>query len=135
LTFLTPYFKVISSKVSAQNRQVLQIFQKAVAEKRSAASAIRELKEKGLTYRRTHMLEDFRRMQHIAKVKPGNIEGQQRALDFFDKVVEPYRKQHKLTYDKAILEVRKYLEGQVETIQKARQIEGYLDDYGFGETP
>lgn len=128
-------FKVYSSSVSTSAERVFSVFQSAIKAGGSSSSAINVLKGEGISYRRINMLEDFRRAGAVSRVKEGNIEGQMKALDYFNKVVEPFRKEHSLSNKGAWDAVHKWQKAQYETLEEAQQLEDANIKYGFGDTP
>ena len=122
-------------KVSSSAERVVSIFRDTINEGGSAASAIKTLKSEGISYRRINMLEDFRRAGAIAHVKPGNIEGEKRALDYFNHVVEPFRKAEKLTGKEAYEHIHEWQKAEYDTYEEAEQAEEEASRYGFEDSP
>ena len=60
----------------------------------------REMIRRGLSYRRQDMLRDWRMAQSIEHAK--TIDARMKARAWFEDVIEPLRKERKITYDKAI---------------------------------
>lgn len=132
---LNAMFKVATSTASSASARVVSIFESAVSEGKSASAAIKQLQAEGLSYRRTNMLADYRRAQHVSRVKIGNVEGELKAHQYFDRVVEPFRKQEGLTYKQALDRIHKWEKGQYETTEQAIELEDYANRYGFSTTP
>lgn len=128
-------FKVYSSSVSTSAERVLSIFQSTIKARGSSTRAIKILKDEGISYRRINMLEDFRRMGAISRVREGNIEGQMKALDYFNKVVEPYRVENRLTNKQAWSDIHRWKEDQEKIVEEAERLEAAGIKYGFGDTP
>ena len=128
-------FKVYSSSVSTSAERVFSVFQGTIKAGGSSSTAIKILKGEGISYRRINMLEDFRRAGAVSRVKEGNIEGQMKALDYFNKVVEPFRKEHGLSNKNAWEAVHKWQKAQYETVEEAQKLEDASIKYGFGDTP
>lgn len=128
-------FKVYSSSMSTSANRVISVFKTAITEGASSTAAIKILKNEGISYRRINMLEDFRRAGALTNVKIGNIQGEMKALDYFNKVVEPYRRENGLTNKQAWEAVHKWEQGQYATVEEAERLEGAAIDYGFGDTP
>lgn len=128
-------FKVYSSSVSISADRVFEVFRTTIEAKGSSSAAINILKGEGISYRRINMLEDFRRAGAITRVKDGNIKGQMKALDYFNKVVEPFRKENGLTNKGAWEQVHAWEDAQYKTVEEAQKIEGAAIKYGFGDTP
>lgn len=134
MSFLTS-FKVYSSSVSTSANRVISVFRSAIVEGKSSTSAINILKGEGISYRRVNMLEDFRRAGSLTNVKVGNIQGEMKALDYFNKVVEPFRKENGLTNKEAWQAVHKWEQAQYTTVEEAERLEGAAIKYGFGDSP
>jgi len=128
-------FKVYSSSVSTSAERVLSVFKGASIEGRSAASAIKTLKAEGISYRRINMLEDFRRAGAVTTVRAGNIRGEMRALDYFNKVVEPFRKGEGISGKQAYEKIHQWEKAQYETYEDAVESEDAASRYGFADTP
>lgn len=128
-------FKVYSSSMSTSADRVISVFKTAIIEGGNSTSAIKILKAEGISYRRINMLEDFRRAGALTNVKIGNIQGEMKALDYFNKVVEPYRRENGLTNKQAWEAVHKWETGQYATVEEAERLEGANIKYGFGDTP
>lgn len=134
MSFLTS-FKVYSSSVSTSAERVLSVFQNTIAARGSSSSAIKILKGEGISYRRINMLEDFRRAGAISRVAEGNIQGQMKALDYFNKVVEPYRKENGLTSKQAWSDIHRWKDDQEQVVEEAERLADAGIKYGFGNTP
>ena len=128
-------FKVYSSSVSTSAERVLSLFKSTIHEGGSAASAIRVLKAEGISYRRINMLEDFRRAGAIQGVRAGNITGEMRALDYFNDVVEPFRKSEGLSGKQAYDKIHTWERAQYDTWEEAEQAEEEASRYGFRDSP
>lgn len=111
------------------------MFQSTIKAGGSSPNAIKILKGEGISYRYQNMLEDFRRAGAISRVKDGNIEGQMKALDYFNKVVEPYRKENGLTSKQAWSDIHRWKEDQEQVVEEAERLADAGIKYGFGDTP
>lgn len=128
-------FKVYSSSVSTSAERVFTVFDTAIRAKQSSTAAIKILKGEGISYRRQDMLEDFRRAGSLTRVGEGNIQGQMKALDYFNKVVEPYRAENKLTSKEAWKDIHDWQLRQYKTTEEAERLEGLNIEYHFDKTP
>lgn len=134
MSFLTS-FKVYKSSVSTSADRVVSVFKSAIDAGKSSSYAINVLKGEGISYRRINMLEDFRRAGSLTRVKTGNIQGQMKALDYFNKVVEPFRKENGLTNKQAWEAVHKWEQAQYTTVEEAKRIEGAAIEFNFDHSP
>lgn len=128
-------FKMYSSSVATSSERVLSVFKDSIHAGKSSTYAIDILKSEGISYRRINMLEDFRRAGSLQNVKIGNIKGEMKALDYFNKVVEPFRKENGLTNKKAWEQIHSWENAQYKTVEEAEKLEGNAIKYGFGDTP
>lgn len=128
-------FKVYSSSVSISAERVFDVFKTTIDAGGSSSAAIKILKGEGISYRRINMLEDFRRTGAITRVKDGNIKGEMRALDYFNKVVEPFRKAEGLSNKKAWEEIHRWENAQEMITEEAIKLVDTGIKYGFADTP
>lgn len=59
------------------------------------------LREQGLSYRVQNMNYDIRVGSAVYKIDPENVEGRERALDFYESKIEAYRQEYGLTASQA----------------------------------
>lgn len=128
-------FKVYSSSVSTSAEQILSIFKTSLHQGESASKAISRLKAGGYSYRRQDMLEDYRRAGAVQSVRAGNIPGEMRALEYFNSVVEPFRKSEGLTGTKAYEKIHVWERGEYLTLEEAEEAEEEASRYGFKDSP
>lgn len=128
-------FKIYLSSQAISADRVIDVFRQYSKDGKSASSAISILKGEGISYRRINMLEDFRRAGSLINVRPGNIRGEMKALDYFNRVIEPYRKQNNLSNKQAWKDVHAWEKAQYSTVEEAKKLEGANIKYGFGDTP
>jgi len=129
------YFKAFTSRVGQHTPKIINTFKTAWDEGKSSTWAIKELKDLGITYRRTNMLEDFRRAGALTRVKAGNLEGEVKAMNYFNKVVEPFRKDHNMTNREAWDAIHTWEKDQYETAEEAELLAKAGSQYNFGDTP
>lgn len=129
------FFAVASSKVASQAPQVVKVFSQAWTEGKSSTWAINQLKGMGLSYKRTNMLQDFRRAGSISRVAEGNAQGLLKAHQYFENIMEPFRKSEGLTMKQAYDQLHKWEKAQYATEEEARRIEEAGSKYNFEYTP
>ena len=85
------------------------------------------LRSQGLGYRKTELLNDYRKFQ---AVDPGKTpEAQARAETWYEKVYEPLRKERKWTAKQTSEFLRMITKGTQETIEQAEAIGEYAELY------
>lgn len=129
------FFKVFSSSIMPKAPQVVDILLSGWKTGQSSSAIEKILKSQGLSYRRQNFLEDWRRAGHIAKINQGNTEKVERALNYFNNVIEPYRKQEGLTYEKALADLHKWEKNREKLIEEADKLAQQAIQYGFDTSP
>jgi len=129
------FFRVATSSVAARSTQVIDVFKAAWDAGKPAATAIKELKDQGISYRRQNMLDDYRRAGALTRVKEGNLQGIVKANKYYDTVFEPFRKANNLTAQKAWDQIHAWENGQYKTVEEAKRIEDQNIQYGFDTSP
>lgn len=85
------------------------------------------LRSQGLGYRKTVALDDYRRFQAVDRsLTP---ESRARAENWYDKVYEPFRKEHGYNAKQATEALNKIREGSIETEEEAIEAGGYAEKY------
>jgi hypothetical protein len=129
------FFKVATSKLAPKSPQVVDILLQGWRTGQTSTAVEKLLKSQGLSYRRINFLEDWRRAGHIANINQANTEKVERALNYFDNVIEPYRKQEGLTYDKALKNLHKWEKNREKLIEAADDLANQAINYGFDTSP
>ena len=129
------FFKVFASTISPKAPRVINILLEGWQTGKTSTAIEKILKSQGLSYRHQNFLEDWRRAGHIAKINQGNTEKVERALHYFDNVIEPYRKQEGLTYDKALANLHKWEKNREKLIEEADKLANQAIEYGFDTSP
>lgn len=129
------FFAVATSKVASQAPKVVSVMSQAWAEGKSSGWAINQLKGLGLSYKRTNMLQDFRRAGSISRVAEGNTQGLLKAHKYFENIIEPFRKAEGLTMKQAFDKLHKWEKMQYDTEEQARELEEAGSKYNFEYTP
>ena len=111
--------------------KVWEIIKSGVSEGRSGKGIIETLKDMGAAYRRQDMLSDIRRMGSVAKISMEAGISAERAMSFYDAVIEPYRKANKLTGAQAWANYHKWERLQAETEEELEELEAAAEDYGW----
>lgn len=83
------------------------------------AAFMDELKARGLSYRKTDMLSDYRRGQAIEKAL--TYDAKHRAESWFDTVFEPFRAKHDFTSKEASRFIQRGEYGLLETIEEMEE--------------
>lgn len=128
-------YKVAVSKGSKEAQKVVEILKEGWEAGKTSAAIESQLKREGLSYRRQNFLEDWRRAGAISRVKSGNVEGTQRALEYFDKVIEPYRKQEGLSFQQALQDIHKWEKNREKLVEAGDELAQRAIQYGFDTSP
>ncbi len=123
----------------AQAERVSQIFEYGYSTDRPSDYITGRLKDEGLSYRRQEMLLDVRRYGAVINVKNQDERKVGRALDYFDNVVEPYRRDTGLSMSTVWGNIHKKENavkglGEYESDEEEIDIEDASGKYGFGYT-
>ena len=132
---LSIFFRFSSSRVASKSNRVFDIIKEGWKNKQSSSAIEKQLKKEGLSYRRINFLEDWRRMGTISRAKETNILGQKRALEYFDKVIEPYRKQEGISFQQALKDIHKWEKNREELIARGDELARRAYEYGFDTSP
>jgi len=128
-------FRVAMTKGSKEAQKVVQTLREGWEAGKTSAAIESQLKREGLSYRRQNFLEDWRRAGAISRVKSGNVEGTQRALEYFDKVIEPYRKQEGLNFQQALRDIHKWEKNREKLVEAGDELAQRAIQYGFDTSP
>ena len=100
-----------------------------VTEGATASGIIQTLKDMGVSYRRQDMLSDIRRMGSVAHIGAERAISAEKAMSFYDRIIEPYRKQYNLTGAKAWENYHKWERMQIESEEQLQELEEAAADY------
>lgn len=128
-------FKVASGKLAPKASTIIDTLVKGWQEGKTSTAIEKLLKSQGLSYRRQNFLEDWRRAGAISRVAPGNVEGARKALEYFDKVIEPYRKQEGLSFEAALKNIHKWEKNREKLVEAGDKIVNQAIQYGFDTSP
>jgi putative transposon-encoded protein len=112
-------------------QRAYNIIKTAVEYKWSTREVQNVLRSEGLGYRRTNILDDYRKMKAINKVKFDDFIKQRKVLDYYENVVRPFAQSEKLKIEQAYKTIKKWEKKQYETIQEMYKIEHYASEYAF----
>lgn len=111
--------------------KVWETIKSGVSEGLSAKGIIDTLREMGGAYRRQDMLSDIRRMGSVAKISMEAGITAERAMSFYDSVIEPYRKSAGLTGKQAWENYHKWERLAAETEEELAELEEAAEEYGW----
>ena len=100
-----------------------------VTEGATASGIIQTLKDMGISYRRQDMLSDIRRMGSVAHISAERMISAEKAMSFYDRIIEPYRKQYGLTGAKAWENFHKWERMQIESEEQLQELEEAASEY------
>lgn len=129
------FFKISSSTQVIHGERIINIFDSTIAGKGTASGAIKELKALGISYRRKSMLDDYRRYEAIARIKDRTPDKLSKVFNYYDKVVEPFRKANNLTGKQAWAVIHEWKKGEFETIDRAKEVKAFNIEFKFCRTP
>lgn len=84
----------------------------------------REMYAAGIAYRKTNLLADYARMKSIAHIDPYKAEKVEAALGYFDRAVNPYRKERGLTVEQAYRDIKTYKTKNYTSAEQEIEFEG-----------
>lgn len=111
--------------------KVWETIKSGVAEGLTGKGIIETLKDMGAAYRRQDMLSDIRRMGSVAKISMEAGISAERAMSFYDSVIEPYRRANNLTGAKAWENFHKWERMEAETEEELAELEEAAEEYGW----
>ncbi len=126
-------FSFMGTRVGNRAPEVWGIFKQGGLERWSTAKTTSVLRKFGLSYRRTDMLADIRRYDSIARVREGDVEKQNKVLDFLEKKIEPFRKAKGLTGDQAWKQRHDWEKKRYKDLEEAEEREADADKYDWEE--
>lgn len=126
-------FAFMGSRAGNRAPEVWNIFKTGSLERWSAAKTTSTLRKFGLSYRRTDMLADIRRYDAIGRVREGDVEKQNKVLDFIEQKLEPFRKARGLTGVQAWKQRHKWEKKRYTDMEEAEMMEGDADEYQWIE--
>lgn len=107
--------------------RVETIFRQSMTGQAGGQAIYERMRAQGLGYRKTDLLQDYRRFQAIDPAKTDDARN--RAESWFDKVYEPFRKEHGYTAKQATNALKRIREGSIETEEEAQEAGDYADKY------
>lgn len=114
-------------KTASEALRIETIFRQNMAANQGGGFAYEQLRRQGLGYRKTVMLEDYRRFQAVDRAL--TPEARQRAETWYDKVYEPFRKAGNMNAAQATKKLREIREGTIETVEQAEASRDYTESY------
>jgi len=129
------FFKFSPSFSARERDTAFDVMKSARADNIPFRDVLTSLKEQGLTYSRGAMQEDYRRMGSIAQIPDWNIGSTEKAMSFFDVVVEPFRIAKDITTNEAYRQVNDILrreEGNIGDIEAVNDLYDEFRATGFG---
>jgi len=122
-------FGLTAGVTAANAARITEIIAEGYKSESTASDIMSSLKDEGLSYRRQDMLADIREYGAIANIPEGRPSAISRALDFYNNVVEPYRKDNGLSSKQAWSDVRTYISKNYESEYQEIELEADLSDY------
>jgi len=107
--------------------RVETIFRQAMTSEKGGQFLYEQLHRQGLSYRKQNILSDYRRFQAIDRsLTP---ESRVRAESWYDKVYEPFRKEHGYNAKQATEALTKIRQGDINTEAEAEASGKYAEAY------
>jgi len=119
--------------VGGRAAEIWRVLKQGATEGWTTTKTTTALKEGGLSYRRIEMLTDIRRYASIARIREGELEKQNKVLDFFEQKIEPFRKAQGLTGEQAWHQRHDWETKRYKDLEEAEEMEEAGRDYGWVE--
>ena len=129
------YFKVVSTTQVIHGERIINIFEDRLKEGIGPSKVYNELREMGIGYRKTDMLNDYRRYGAMMRIKKRTPEKIKKVFDYYEQVYEPFRKANKLSTKEAWAHIHEWENKEVLTVEEARKHKEEAIKYGFGTSP
>jgi hypothetical protein len=134
-------FNTASKVPESMRERVGNIILGGVKEGLTGSAIKGALTQEGLGYWAVNMNYDIRRMGALLRVDPEASISANRALQFFDTVIEPYRKTlstrwgRSATAQEAWGEYHRYKQLEKQAVEDMKQLQQDAIDFGFDDTP
>lgn len=129
------YFKITSSTQVIHGERLINIFEARHKEGIGAQKVYQEIVDAGFGYRKTDLLNDYRRYGAMMRIKDRTPEKIKKVFNYYEQVYEPFRKENKLSTKAAWERIHEWETAEVRTVEEARKHKEEAIKYGFGTSP